>query len=164
MPSTIVGIRLNDGAGYQATLIRGHVKPTYWMNYIDRIREGGRDANPFFTFMGIEIGEMNKGSAVLHMKIRPEMMNGEGWLQGGIFTALADEAMVLAIYPLLAHDERIATISETTSFLAGVNEGVLIAEGRLVKRGRRVIFAEGDISAEGSDRIIARSSAAYAVI
>jgi acyl-CoA thioesterase len=133
------------------------------MNYIDRIRERGRDANPFFTLMGIEIGELKRGSAELRMKIRPDMMNGEGWLQGGIFTALADEAMVLAIYPLLAPDERIATISETTSFLSGANEGVLIAEGRLVKRGRRVIFTEGDIRAGGSDRILARSSAAYAV-
>jgi acyl-coenzyme A thioesterase PaaI-like protein len=72
--------------------------------------------------------------------------------------------MVLAIYPLLGHDERIATISETTSFFAGADDGVLIARGRLVKQGRRVVFAEGDILAEGSDRVIARSAAAYAVL
>jgi acyl-CoA thioesterase len=123
------------------------------MNYIERLRQEGTKANPFFTLMGVEIGEMNEGSAVLRMKIRPDMMNGEGWLQGGIFTALADEAMVLAIYPLLDPEERIASISETTSFLAGANEGVLLAEGRLLKRGRHVIFAEADIRAGGSDRI-----------
>ncbi len=134
------------------------------MNYIERIREEGRDANPFFTLMGVELGELDNGSATLRMTIRPDMMNGEEWLQGGIFTALADEAMVLAIYPLLDPDERIATISETTNFLAGANEGVLIAEGRLIKRGRRVIFAEGDIRVVGSDRILARCTAAYAVV
>jgi len=146
------------------TLIRGRSIPAYGMNYYDRIQKGGRDANPFFTLMGVEIGEMGKGSAILRMPARPDMMNGEGWLQGGIFTALADEAMVLAIYPLLGHDERIATITETTSFFAGANEGALVARGRLVKQGRRVIFAEGDIMAEGSDRVIARSAAAYAVL
>jgi len=135
-----------------------------WMNYIERLRQEGTKANPFFTLMGVEIGEMNEGSAVLRMKIRPDMMNGEGWLQGGIFTALADEAMVLAIYPFLDPEERIASISETTSFLAGANEGVLIAESRLLKRGRRVIFAEADVRAGGSDRILARSSSAYAVV
>jgi uncharacterized protein (TIGR00369 family) len=134
------------------------------MNYLDRIQKGGRDANPFFTLMGVEIGDMGRGSAVLRMPVRPDMMNGEGWLQGGIFTALADEAMVLAIYPLLGPDERIATISETTSFFSGAGEGVLIARGRVVKHGRRVVFAEGDIMAEGSDRAIARSAAAYAVL
>jgi acyl-CoA thioesterase len=134
------------------------------MNYIERIRKEGREANPFFTLMGVELGDLNSGSATLRMTIRPDMMNGEKWLQGGIFTALADEAMVLAIYPLLEPDERIATISETTSFLAGANEGVLNAEGRLIKRGRRVIFAEAEITAAGSDRILARCTAAYAVV
>jgi len=136
----------------------------YWMNYYTRIQKEGRIANPFFTLMGVELGSMQKGSATLRMPIRPDMMNGEGWLQGGIFTALADEAMVLAIYPLLAPHERIATISETTSFLSAVKEGVIVAEGRIVKRGRRVIFSEGDIRAEGSDGILARFSAAYAVV
>lgn len=98
------------------------------------------------------------------MPVRPDMMNGEDWLQGGIFTALADEAMVLAIYPLLDPGERIATISETTSFLAGAQGGVLIAEGTVVKRGKRIIFAEGEVFSEGGDRALARCSAAYAVM
>jgi acyl-CoA thioesterase len=134
------------------------------MNYFERIRTRGRDANPFFTLMGVEIAEMNSGSATLRMAIRPDMMNGEGWLQGGLFTALADEAMVLALYPLLDPDERVATISETTNFLAGANEGVLVASGRIIKRGRRVIFAEADIRLAGSDRILARCTSAYAVV
>jgi acyl-CoA thioesterase len=134
------------------------------MNYFERIRTRGRDANPFFTLMGVEIAEMNSGSATLRMAIRPDMMNGEGWLQGGLFTALADEAMVLALYPLLDPDERVATISETTNFLAGANEGVLVASGRIIKRGRRVIFTEADIRLAGSDRILARCTSAYAVV
>jgi acyl-CoA thioesterase len=135
-----------------------------WMNYLEKIRETGRDANPFFTLMGVEIGDLEKGSAQVRMKIRPDMLNGEGWLQGGIFTALADEAMVLAIYSLIDSGERIATISETTIFLTGVREGILVADGRLIKQGKRVIFAEGDIRLLGSDSILARSSAAYAVL
>jgi acyl-CoA thioesterase len=149
---------------FRATLILGCVKSNYWMNYFERIRERGRDINPFLTLMEVEIGELKRGSAVLRMKIRQDMMNGEGWLQGGIFTALADEAMVLAIYPLIGPGERIATISETTIFLAGIQEGVLVAEGRLIKRGKRVVFAEGDVRTLDSDRILARSSAAYAVL
>lgn len=134
------------------------------MTYIERIRAEGRDANPFFTMMGVELGTMEKGLATISMVVRPDMMNGEEWLQGGIFTALADEAMVLAIYPLLNPGERIATISETTSFLAGAQGGTLVAAGRVVKKGRRIVFAEGDVTLKGSDRTLARCSAAYAVI
>jgi uncharacterized protein (TIGR00369 family) len=134
------------------------------MSYIDRIRSQGRDANPFFTLMGVELGRRGTGTATIRMPVRPDMMNGEEWLQGGIFTALADEAMVLAIYPQLDAGERIATISETTSFLAGTQGGVLVATGTVIKRGKRVIFAEGMVFQEGTDRLLARCSAAYAVI
>jgi len=133
------------------------------MNYLERIRSEGRDANPFFSLMRIEIGAISGGQATIRMPVQQTMTNGEGWLQGGIFTALADEAMVLAIYPLLNPDERIATITETTTFLGGAQDGVLVASGRVVRRGRRVIFAEGEVAAEGSDRVLARSIASYMV-
>lgn len=134
------------------------------MNYIEKIRAKGRDANPFFSLMGIDVEEIDSGDAVISMKVRPDMQNGEGWLQGGIFTALADEAMVLAIYPLLEKDERLATISEHTTFISGAREGALFAAGRVVKRGRRVIFAEGDVRSGSKDgKVLSRTTAAFAV-
>ena len=134
------------------------------MNYIEKIRAMGRDANPFFSLMGIDVEELDGGDAVISMKVRPDMQNGEGWLQGGIFTALADEAMVLAIYPLLERDERLATISEHTTFISGAREGILYAAGRVVKRGRRVIFAEGEVRSGGKEgKILSRTTAAFAV-
>ena len=133
------------------------------MNYIERIKAEGRDANPFFTLMGIEIGSVSRGSATLRMPVRPDMLNGEDFLQGGLFTALADEAMVLAIYPQLDPQERIATISENTTFLSGTQRGVLVGTGRVIKKGRRVIFAEADVTLDGSDRILSRSTATFMV-
>ncbi len=136
------------------------------MNYLEKIRQEGRDANPFFRMMDIEIGDICEGNAEISMKIRADMMNGEDWLQGGLFTALADEAMVLAIYSLLAPDEQIATISETTAFIAGAREGEsLVASGRVIKKGKRVVFAEGDVrSIEAGKGMLSRSSAAFAVL
>jgi acyl-CoA thioesterase len=134
------------------------------MSYIERIRDQGRDANPFFRLMGIEVASLEKGKATLTMKVRGDMLNGEGYLQGGMFTALADEAMVLSIYSLLEEDQVIATISESTSFMRGAGPGmVLVAEGRIIKKGRRVVFSEADVRLEGKDDIIARSTASFAI-
>ncbi|MCU0632603.1 MAG: PaaI family thioesterase [Methanolinea sp.] len=134
------------------------------MNYLERIQQMGRDANPFFCLMGIEVESVGKGEAVLRMTVRHDMMNGEGWLQGGIFTALADEAMVLAIYTLIAPGEGIATITETTAFIGGSREATLYAAGKVVKKGRRVVFAEGDVrSGEPGGPLLSRSTAAFAV-
>jgi uncharacterized protein (TIGR00369 family) len=134
------------------------------MSYFEEIKGQGRQANPFFCLMGIDVVSVGEGNAVLCMEVRPDMLNGVGWLQGGIFTALADEAMALALYSLLSQKEGIATISESTSFIRGVREGVLIAEGRVIKKGRRVAFAEGDVTLDQQEKeILARTSAAFAV-
>lgn len=134
------------------------------MSYLEKIRKKEREANPFFSLMGIDVVRVEAGRAVLRMEIRPDMYNGMGWLQGGMFTALADEAMALALYPVLSRNEDIATISESTSFIKGAREGVLIAEGRVIKKGRRIAFAEGEVFAHNDKKtMLSRTSAAFAV-
>jgi acyl-CoA thioesterase len=134
------------------------------MSYLERIRSNGSRANPFFTLMGIDVVSTEPGKAVLKMQVRPDMHNGVGWLQGGMLAAIADEAMALAIYPQLSENEGIATISESTTFIKGVREGVIFAEGRVIKKGRRVAFTEGEVWTEnGSRTMLSRTSAAFAV-
>ena len=134
------------------------------MSYLEKIIRDGRSANPFFCLMGIDVVSVEPGKAVLKMQVRPDMHNGVGWLQGGMLAALADEAMALALYPLLSGNEGIATISESTSFIRGVQDGFITAEGRIIRKGRRVAFAEGEVFAEGNERVmLSRTSAAFAV-
>ena len=134
------------------------------MSYIEEITKHGRDANPFFCLMGIEVVHVEPGKAVLKMEVRRDMHNGVGWLQGGMLAALADEAMALALYPLLAKDEGIATISESTSFIKGVRQGIILAEGRVIRKGRRVAFMEGDVRMDDDKKtILSHTSAAFAV-
>jgi acyl-CoA thioesterase len=135
------------------------------MTYLDEISLKGRDANPFFRMMGIAIVSYGEGVAVLEMEVTPDMMNGDGWLQGGIYSALADEAMALALVTVMDENESIATVSETTSFYRGVQEGRLRAEGRVVRRGRKIAFAEGRIFLAGDDPVIlSKSDASFAVL
>ena len=134
------------------------------MSYLDQLKNKGNRANPFFCLMGIEVVSSGPGKAVLKMQVRPDMHNGVGWLQGGMLAAIADEAMALALYPLLSPEEGIATISESTTFIKGVREGIIIAEGRVIKKGRRVAFTEGEVFTEdGSRTMLSRTSAAFAV-
>jgi uncharacterized protein (TIGR00369 family) len=134
------------------------------MSYSEKIKSDGRRANPFFCMMGIDVVSMEPGRAELKMQVRPDMHNGVGWLQGGMLAAIADEAMALALYPMLAETEGIATISESTSFIKGVREGVIHAEGRVIKKGRRVAFTESEVFIHDPEKtILSRTSAAFAV-
>ena len=134
------------------------------MSYLEKIKKDGKHANPFFCLMGIDVVSIEPGKAVLKMQVRPDMHNGVGWLQGGMLVALADEAMALALYPMLAKNEGIATISEATSFIKGVQDGFIIAEGRVIRKGRRVAFAEGEVYTENDEKVtLSRTSASFAV-
>ena len=133
--------------------------------YLDAIKKRGREANPFFTLMGIDVIHIGNGEATLAMPVRPDMHNGEGWLQGGLFVALADEAMALALCTILDGSERIATVSQATSFMKGVRDGKLVATGRVVKKGRRIAFTEGEVREETPEgELLTKTTAAFAVL
>ena len=107
------------------------------MSYLDGIKRMGPAANPFFLLMGIDVCSFGNGQAELSMEVRPDMLNGAGWLQGGLYTALCDEAMALALFTSLSEGECIATISESTSYLQGVRGGKILAIGKVIKKGRQ---------------------------
>jgi acyl-CoA thioesterase len=132
------------------------------MSYIEEIARIGRDANPFFRLMGIDVGNYGNGRAELFMNVRPDMHNGVGWLQGGLYTALCDEAMALALFSILDEGVAIATISECTSFLQGARSGRIRAEAEVVKRGRSVAFMRGQISSEEGSTLT-ESTASFAI-
>jgi len=135
------------------------------MSYLGELRKKGREANPFFKLMGIEAVSFGDGKAELQMEVRPDMLNGAGWLQGGIYTALADEAMALALFTALDENDQIATISETTSFFRGVREGRIVAEGMVTRIGRQVAFAEGHVRTDGAEgQVLSMTSASFSII
>ena len=135
------------------------------MGYLDEIRARGSKANPFFGLLGIEIVSYGDGVAELSMKLRPDMMNGAGWMQGGLFTALSDEAMAMALLTVIEEGDRIATISESTSYLQGVRDGEIRAKGSVIKKTRQVAFTEGQVMmADDSEKILSKTMASFSII
>ena len=133
------------------------------MNYLNEIRGRGQEANPFFCLMGIKPIEFGEGKARLVMDVRDDMKNGEGWLQGGIFTAIGDEAIALAIYTLLSEGETIATVSCTTNFIRGIQNGTIHADGIVIRKGRQMIYAEASITNAKDESLLARCCASFIV-
>jgi len=135
------------------------------MSYLDGIKRMGPAANPFFLLMGIDVCSFGNGQAELSMEVRPDMLNGAGWLQGGLYTALCDEAMALALFTSLSEGECIATISESTSYLQGVRGGKILAIGKVIKKGRQVAFTEGYVRKETDvSAILSQTRASFMII
>jgi acyl-CoA thioesterase len=134
------------------------------MDYLNQIRLKGRDANPFFVLMGIELGPFGNGQAELRMQVRPDMLNGAGWLQGGLYTALCDEAMALALFTVLEEGEHIATISESTSYLQGVRTGEITAIGKVTRKTRNVAFTEGVVKRSDDGAILSKTAESFTIL
>lgn len=100
------------------------------------------DHNPFVKFMRIEVPRLGKGYARFVLKVRPEFHNSQGFLQGGVITAVADEAVAYALFSTVSEGEMINTVEMKINFLRPVKEGEIVAEAHITKRGRTISLGE----------------------
>jgi acyl-CoA thioesterase len=114
-----------------------------------------KKAEPIAIFFDMQVIELKAGYAKLKMRIRPEYLNFHGVAFGGVIMSLADQAFGYAVntlsYPSVASHFNIYFLSSTR---AGDE---LIAEGKVVRSGRRVSVAEVSVTNQDG-KLIARAS------
>ena len=102
---------------------------------------------PFVNHCGIEALDVREGRTRLRLALRPEHANNLGIAHGGVICTLLDVALGTAAR--LKAGRPVVTLDMQTRFLAP-GRGILIAEGRVTRAGRSVIFCEAEIrDAEG---------------
>jgi uncharacterized protein (TIGR00369 family) len=131
--------------------------------YLRRLQSGEKGLNPFLDFFGIILEEMKEGYARFRMPVRPEYMQGAGFMQGGVIVAMADEAIAHAIMTVLKPGTGLTTIELKSNFLAPVRDGELTAEATVFKRGRTLIIGDCLVM-NGDDKEVLRCSATFLAI
>ena len=99
---------------------------------------------PFDTFLGTEFS-LEDDQVVVSLELKPHHLNQRGVPHGGVITSLIDSALGAAVVRSIPKEWWCATTSLTTQIIAGAREGTLIGRGRVVRRGRSVAFAAGEI-------------------
>ena len=133
---------------------------------VTAVRERAR-ANRFWQHLGVEVEDAREGWVRLRVRIRPELCNAEGApVHGGVYSALVDMAVGAAVGTISAASA--GGVDQTTldlnvSFLAAARDGDLVAEGRIIRRGRTVVFGETTVS-DGGGRILAVGRATYLLL
>jgi uncharacterized protein (TIGR00369 family) len=110
-------------------------------------------SNPLALELGGEILQLGteSGHAMLAFDPPARFAQGGGVLQGGIVTALLDFAMAFAAHAkLLGEDRGFATASMSVQFLRPAPPARYIAHGRIVRAGRKLLFAEAQLVAAGA--------------
>jgi len=112
------------------------------------------------ALLGLELIALNSeaGTTRYRMVARPDLCNPMGNLQGGIITTALDDAAATAAIVRSGRRIGVPTLELKVSFFgpAPMNSEVF-AEGRVVKFGRTIIFAEADLT-NASGKLLARLS------
>jgi uncharacterized protein (TIGR00369 family) len=112
---------------------------------------------PVGRLIGFETQEVTEGKAVVTLQAGSHHANPMGTLHGGILCDIADAAMGIAFASTLAPDESFTTIELKINFFRPVWEGLLKAEGKVVRRGNTVGYIECEITDERG-RLVAKAS------
>lgn len=120
-------------------------------------------ANPLFAFLGIVPEEIGAERAVLSLPFKPGFLQGAGNLAGGIQAALMDEAMAHVVLANLVPGQQTVTMDLHVRYLAPAGGENLTAVARIVRKGRRVVVVEGEIT--GADgRCISLATASFLIL
>ena len=120
-----------------------------------------RSLPPFYEHLGFELDALADGQATIRLPFRKQLGNSRGEMHGGAVATLADVAMSQAVRSNIEL-AAIATISLTLNYLAPAR-GELVCQGRTVRRGRSVAFAEAEVIDE-SGKPVCRASATYRLL
>ena len=99
---------------------------------------------PFVQHLGLTTEALGEGSARLSMPLPRHFTNSFGTAHGGVIMSLLDVALCTAARTLHPDSLGVITIDLSTSFIGGGNGEKLIAEARVLKNGRSLIFVEGE--------------------
>ena len=113
------------------------------------------EGEPIASFLKMQLLELSPGYAKVLIKVIPEYLNFNNFIFGGITMAVADQAFGYAVNSV----NRPNVASQfNIHFIAPAKVGdELIAEGRVVKSGRRVSIAEMTVTNQ-EGKLIAKAT------
>ena len=106
---------------------------------IEKLKNWVKD-DPIASFLGMSLLELSPGYARIAMEVRPEYLNFQGLVFGGIIMSLADLAFGYGCNSI--YYPSVATQFNTHILAAAHTGDRLIAECRVVRSGRRVGLSE----------------------
>jgi uncharacterized protein (TIGR00369 family) len=118
---------------------------------------------PLAAAWGVEVVSAAGGRATCRLPWREELLRPGGTVSGPALMGLADVAMWAALLGVTGGRDESLTTSLTIHFLRRLAPGPVLAEARLLKRGR-IIVGEVLIRSEGADEVAAHVTTSWAAV
>jgi uncharacterized protein (TIGR00369 family) len=100
---------------------------------------------PINDHLGMRLESVDAGCASASLAVTPQLFNPFATLHGGVYCDLADLAMGTAFMTTLLPGEGLATIELKINFLRPIREGRIIANARVLHRGKLTGYIECEV-------------------
>lgn len=132
---------------------------------IDEMHEMAERELPWAVDMGVEVEEIGDGRCRVRLPYRPQFVRPGGTVAGPLLMGLADYAIYVAVLSVLGRVELAVTTNLTCNFLRRPRPVDVIAEARLLKVGKRLVYGEVSLYSDGEtqDGPVAHVTATYSI-
>ena len=123
--------------------------------------------NKFIQALGFEITKVEPGYLEGEMAFKEMHQQQNGWLHGGVTSAMLDVLQGFAAYTLVEEGQQVFTVEAKISYF---NPGIannFYTRGYVVKPGSRFHFCEGEVyylKEDGTEVTVAKGSSTMAVV
>ena len=107
--------------------------------------------------------KIGDGTATMRLAYEPGMLRPGGTVAGPFVMALADACMYAAVLGAIGAVKMAVTTSLNINFLRRPPPGDLIAEGRVLKIGRRLAVIEVELHTDGKPDLVAHATGTYSL-
>ncbi len=131
---------------------------------VARWRKFGAVGEPGYPqLLGFVVEDVRDGYCRMRLPFRSDLRQAGGLVHGGALASLLDSVLVPAIGVTLGVGAAYATVDLHVQFLDALVDEDAVAEGWIVRRGKRTVFAESEARAGNTDRLLAKAISTFAV-
>ena len=124
------------------------------------------DAIPFMKHLAMEFVEGGEGFATLRMRYQDENSTAGKALHGGAIASLIDTTGAMAAWTtaMIASPKYFgSTVGVNVNYLSGAIGEDVIAEGRILKRGKEIIYTDVRVTNEAG-KPLAQGTVVYRIV
>jgi uncharacterized protein (TIGR00369 family) len=103
------------------------------------------NASPFPEHMAMRLSAIELDKAVIELRTARCHLQAYGIVHGGVLATLIDTATFWSVYLRIPEDVGLVNIDLKLNYLRPVENGLLTAEGRAIRSGNKICYAESDV-------------------
>ena len=115
-------------------------------NFAEKVRDSFA-RQPAMAFIGAELVKVEAGEVDIKLPHRKDLTQQNGFLHAGITAAIVDTACGYAAFSLMPAGSDVLTAEFKINLLSPAFGDYFIAEGRILKAGKTLTIARGDVFA-----------------